>query len=53
VEVRSGPGDDFILQFTGHEGLEFRVDEEAEGWYRISLPNGIKGWIPQEAVEII
>ena len=53
VDVRSGPGDDFILQFTGHEGLEFRVDEEAEGWYRISLPNGIKGWIPQEAVEII
>lgn len=53
VEVRSGPGEDFILQFTGHEGLEFRVDEEAEGWYRISLPNGIKGWIPKEAVEII
>ncbi len=53
VEVRSGPGEDFILQFTGHEGLEFRVDEEAEGWYRILLPNGIKGWIPKEAVEII
>ena len=53
VEVRSGPGEDYILQFTGHEGLEFRVDEEAEGWYRISLPNGIKGWIPKEAVEII
>ncbi len=53
VEVRSGPGEDYILQFTGHEGLDFRVDEEKEGWYRISLPNGIKGWIPQEAVEII
>jgi tetratricopeptide (TPR) repeat protein len=53
VEVKSGPGDDFILQFTGHEGLEFRVEGDAEGWYRISLPNGIKGWIPQEAVEII
>ena len=53
VEVRSGPGADYILQFTGHEGLEFRVDEKAERWYRISLPNGIKGWIPAEAVEII
>lgn len=53
VKVRSGPGDDFILQFTGHEGLEFRMDGEAEGWYRISLPNGIRGWIPEEAVEII
>jgi tetratricopeptide (TPR) repeat protein len=53
VEVRSGPGKDYVLQFTGHEGLEFRMDEAAEGWYRISLPNGIKGWIPKVAVEII
>lgn len=53
AEVRSGPGQDYILQFTGHEGLEFRVEEEAEGWYRISLPNGIKGWIPKEFVAII
>jgi tetratricopeptide (TPR) repeat protein len=53
AEVRSGPGKDYVLQFTGHEGLEFRMDEEAEGWYRISLPNGIKGWITKMAVEII
>jgi tetratricopeptide (TPR) repeat protein len=53
VEVRSGPGKDYVLQFTGHEGLEFRMDEETEGWYRVSLPNGIKGWIPKVAVEII
>jgi len=53
AEVRSGPGQDYVLQFTGHEGLELRVDEQAVGWYRISLPNGIKGWIPKEAVEII
>ena len=53
AEVRSGPGQDYVLQFTGHEGLELKVDEQAEGWYRISLPNGIKGWIPKEAVEII
>jgi len=52
-EVRSGPGKDYTLQFTGHEGLEFQINEEAEGWYRISLPNGVKGWIPKEAVEII
>ena len=53
AEVRSGPGQDYVLQFTGHEGLELKVDEQAVGWYRISLPNGIKGWIPKEAVEII
>ncbi len=53
AQVRSGPGDDYVLQFTGHEGLEFRVNEKTKEWYRISLPNGIKGWIPSEAVEII
>lgn len=53
AEVRSGPGGDYTLQFTGHEGLEFQINEQAEGWYRISLPNGVKGWIPKEAVEII
>jgi tetratricopeptide (TPR) repeat protein len=53
MEVRSGPGKDYTLQFTGHEGLEFQINEEAEGWYRISLPNGVKGWIPKEAVETI
>ena len=53
AEVRSGPGEDYILQFTGHEGLEFQINGEAEGWYRISLPNGVKGWIPKETVEII
>jgi hypothetical protein len=53
AEVRSGPGGDYALQFTGHEGLEFQINEQAEGWYRISLPNGVKGWIPKEAVEII
>jgi tetratricopeptide (TPR) repeat protein len=52
-EVRSGPGKDYTLQFTGHEGLEFQINEEAEGWYRISLLNGVKGWIPKDAVEII
>jgi hypothetical protein len=53
VEIRSGPGEDYILQVTGHEGLEFRLDGEAETWYRISLPNGIRGWIPKDAAEII
>ena len=53
AEVRSGPRGDYTLQFTGHEGLEFQINEQAEGWYRISLPNGVKGWIPKEAVEII
>jgi hypothetical protein len=53
VQIRSGPGEDYILQVTGHEGLEFRLDGESEGWYRISLPNGMRGWIPKDAAEKI
>jgi len=53
AKVRSGPGEDYTLQFTGHEGLEFQIKGEAESWYRIMLPNGVRGWIPKEAVEII
>ncbi len=53
AEVRSGPGGDYTLQFTGHEGLEFQINGETEDWYRIMLPNGVKGWISKEVVEII
>ncbi len=53
AQVRSGPGEDYTLQFTGHEGLEFQISGDSEDWYRILLPNGVRGWIPKEAVEII
>jgi hypothetical protein len=53
AEVRSGPGEDYTLQFTGHEGLEFQISGDSEDWYRILLPNGVRGWIPKKAVEII
>ena len=53
AQVRSGPGEDYTLQFTGHEGLEFQISGESEDWYRILLPNGVRGWIPKETVEIV
>ncbi len=53
AEVRSGPGKDYTLQFTGHEGLEFQISGDSEDWYRILLPNGVRGWVPKDAVEII
>jgi len=53
AKIYSGPGEDFTLQFTGHEGLEFSVDERREAYYRITLDNGVKGWVKTEAVEVI
>lgn len=52
-EVRSGPGEDYTLQFNLHEGLEFLIKGEKEGWYLILLPNGGRGWLKSEAVGII
>ncbi|MBD3169139.1 MAG: tetratricopeptide repeat protein [candidate division Zixibacteria bacterium] len=53
ADVRTGPGDDFSLQFTAHEGLEFEIESEREGYWRIQLKNGLKGWVEQDAVGVI
>ncbi|MCP4632027.1 MAG: tetratricopeptide repeat protein [candidate division Zixibacteria bacterium] len=50
ADVRTGPGEDFSLQFTAHEGLEFQLETQQEGYWRIRLKNGIKGWIIENAV---
>jgi len=53
AKIYSGPGEDFTLQFTGHEGLEFSIDERREAYYRIALDNGVKGWVKSDAAEVI
>ena len=53
TSVRSGPGQDYTLQFTAHEGLEFQIKEEQEGWYLIVLPNGVMGWLEKQTTEKI
>lgn len=53
AKIYSGPGEDFTLQFTGHEGLEFSIDQSREAYCRITLDNGVKGWVKKEAVEVI
>ena len=53
VEVYSGPGKEFTLQFTGHEGLEVKIEQKKDDWYLVSLPNGARGWLPQASLEEI
>ncbi len=50
VQVRSGPGEDYTLQFTGHDGLEVVVEDEKEDWYLVRITTQVKGWIPKNAV---
>ena len=53
TDVRGGPGDDYTLQFTGHDGLLFTIDREESGWYLVAFENGVKGWVIAEAIERI
>lgn len=53
VDVKSGPKEDYLLQFTLHEGTKVRVVEERQGWYEIDLSKDLKGWLPKDSVEAI
>jgi tetratricopeptide (TPR) repeat protein len=53
TDVRSGPGDDYTLQFTAHEGLEFEIKDQKDSWYLIVLPNGVMGWLEKQTIEKI
>jgi len=53
ADVRSGPKDDYLLQFTLHEGAKFSIVKEMLDWYEIELSKDLKGWIPKTSVDII
>lgn len=49
--VKSGPGEDFVTQLLGHEGLTFQILEERPDYFEVLLPNGVKGWVKKEETE--
>lgn len=51
VEVRSGPGEDYLVEFSLHAGAEVRVLDERHDWVRIALPGDLQGWVLGGAVE--
>jgi tetratricopeptide (TPR) repeat protein len=53
IDARSGPKEDYLLQFTLHEGAKVRIVKKAQGWYEIDLSKDLKGWIPETSVDII
>jgi tetratricopeptide (TPR) repeat protein len=50
VEVHSGPGNDYLTEFSLHTGAEIRVIEARAGWVRIALPGDLQGWVSEEAL---
>ncbi len=51
--VRGGPGSEYTLQFTGHDGLVFTIERSENNWLLVSFQNGVKGWLRQDAIELI
>ena len=51
--VRSGPGDANPRLAEIHEGLKVRVISEREGWYQVTLANGLTGWLRESELETI
>ena len=51
IETHSGPGEDYLAEFTLHAGAEVRTLEQRDNWVRISLPGNLQGWVPSAAVE--
>ncbi len=52
AEIRSGPGENFGVSFTAPEGRRVEVLAESGAWLEIGLTQeGVKGWVPADAVE--
>jgi len=51
--VRSGPGDANPRLAEIHEGLKVRVITEREGWFQVTLANGLTGWLRAAEIETI
>jgi len=51
VDVRAGPAADNTVLFTVHEGTRLEIRNRLSGWYQVSLPNALSGWIPAAMVE--
>ena len=51
--MRSGPGEGSPRLAEVHEGLKVRVIGEREGWFQVTLANGLAGWIRRSEMEKI
>jgi hypothetical protein len=54
VDVTSGPGAQYVTEFTLHSGAEVDLVEVRGSWSRLAVPGGeLEGWVPTNAVEAV
>jgi hypothetical protein len=52
VDVTSGPGAQYVTEFTLHSGAEVDLVEARGNWVRLALPGAeLEGWVPASAIE--
>lgn len=51
--AREGPNLKATSPFEVHEGTTLRIQDEESGFRRVKLANGLTGWIPAGAVELV
>lgn len=52
VNVTNGPGEQYTVQFTLHDGAEVGLLESRGQWAKLALPGGeTTGWVPATTVE--
>ena len=53
VPAREGPAERNVSHFEVHEGTTVRVEDQEGDYRRVKLANGLTGWIPAGAVELV
>jgi uncharacterized protein YgiM (DUF1202 family) len=54
VNVTSGPGTQYVTEFTLHSGTEVQLLEIRANWARLTLVGDqLQGWVPANAVEAV
>jgi tetratricopeptide (TPR) repeat protein len=53
VEVLAGPGKNNATLATVHEGLAVEIWGQRSEWIQVRMPNGVSGWVPKGAVEVV
>jgi uncharacterized protein YgiM (DUF1202 family) len=53
VDVLSGPGENYLLEFTVHEGTTLTVEEERGDWWRVRLWGDLEGWAQKAGLQEI
>jgi tetratricopeptide (TPR) repeat protein len=53
LNAMSGPGEDYTVEFTLHEGTEVHIEVERPGWLRVSVGGTLRGWVAADGVDTL